>query len=88
LTAARASSKAHAVDSDGLVGVSQISDLLAPKQPFVYALECRQTGNAFVKYSDSREPSSEIEDICHIDVIWLANLSMPVAQIVIGKLNI
>jgi hypothetical protein len=43
---------------EGLVPVIRLFNLPALNQSFVYALECRQTGNAFVKYSDYQEPEA------------------------------
>jgi hypothetical protein len=42
----------------GLVPVIRLSDLLAPNPTFVYALECRQSGNAFVKLNTCSEPEA------------------------------
>lgn len=47
--------------ADGLIPAIRLSDLLAPNQPFVHALECRQIGKAIVKYFDRQEPQADVE---------------------------
>jgi len=52
LDAAEGKPNIKVTGSCGLVPVIQLFDLPALNQSFVYALECRHTGNAFAKHTD------------------------------------
>ena len=60
--------------ADGLIPVIRLFDLPALNQSFIYALECQQTGNAFVKYSDCHELEAAVRFQCHKAAIRPARL--------------
>lgn len=62
----------------GLVSVIRLFDLPALNQSFVYALECRQTGHAFVNYSECQEPGAEVREHRSIAVSQRISFSIPV----------